>query len=363
MSLEGARILITTDAVGGVWTYTMDLAGALVETGAVVRIVTLGPRPGSEQRVEAMRRRIDLIETGHPLEWMASGRNAVRLAGKAMARLARQFGADIVQLNTPALAADARFPGRAVAVNHSCIGTWWAAVHGSALPERFAWCAAMTGDGLAAADVAVAPTAAFASVTREVHALRNLPRTVHNGRGAAAVSGGDPIDEVFAAGRLWDEGKNVQALNRAAARVAWPVRAAGDTAKPEGGRVRFPALRATGHWPGERVRRHLALRPIFVSPARYEPFGLAILEAAQAGCALVLNDIPSLRELWDGAALFVDVDDPADLAGGLQRLIDDPPQRRSAGLAAQERARVYSVGAMAAGMAAAYADVMATVGA
>ena len=352
--MDGARILITTDAVGGVWTYTMDLAGALVEAGATVRVVTLGPRPDAEQRVEAQRRSLDVVETGHALEWMAPGRDAVRLAGKAVARLARAFGADVVQLNTPALAADARFAGRVVAVSHSCVATWWAAVHGSKLPERYGWCAAMTGEGLAAADVTVAPTAAFAASTREIHALPGLPLAVHNGRAPAPASAGDEIDEVFAAGRLWDEGKNVQALNSAAGRVAWPVRAAGGVAKPEGGRVRFAALRSTGHWPGERVRGHLAQRPIFVSPARYEPFGLAILEAAQAGCALVLNDIPSLRELWGDAALFVDADDPADLAGGLQRLIDDRARRRELGLAARDRARAYSVQAMAEGMMAVY---------
>ena len=359
MSVDGARILITTDAVGGVWTYTMDLAGALAEAGAVVRVVTLGPRPGREQRVEARRRNLDVVETGHTLEWMAPGRDAIRLAGKAVARLARAFGADVVQLNTPALAAEARFAARVVAVNHSCVATWWAAVHGSRLPERYAWCAAMTGEGLAAADVAVTPTAAFAAATREVHALRGLPRAVHNGRVAPRTAPGDELDEIFAAGRLWDQGKNVQALNGAAAHVPWPIRAAGDTAKPEGGRVRFAALKSTGHWPGERVRQHLALRPIFVSPARYEPFGLAILEAAQAGCALVLNDIPSLRELWGDAALFVDADDPADLAGGLQRLIDDRARRRALGLAAQERARAFSVREMADGMIAIYAGMPA----
>ena len=354
MNVDGARILITTDAVGGVWTYTMDLAGALADAGATVRVVTLGPRPGAEQRIEARRRDLDVVETGHTLEWLAPGRDAVRLAGKAVARLARAFGADVVQLNTPALAADARFAGRVVAVNHSCVATWWTAVHGSALPERYAWCAEMTGEGLAAADVTVTPTAAFAAAVREVHGLRRLPRAVHNGRAAAQAAPGEEIDEVFAAGRLWDQGKNVQALNGAAGRVAWPIRAAGGMAKPEGGRVRFAALKATGHWPGERVRRHLALRPIFVSPARYEPFGLAILEAAQAGCALVLNDIPSLRELWGDAALFVDADDEADLAQGLRRLIDDRARRRALGRAAEERARAYSVRAMAEGMAEAY---------
>ena len=49
----------------------------------------------------------------------------------------------------------------------------------------------------------------------------------------------------------------------------------------------------------------LPTRPIFVSVSRYEPFGLAVLEAAHAGCALVLSDIPTFRELWQGAASFV----------------------------------------------------------
>ena len=63
-----------------------------------------------------------------------------------------------------ATVAAARFGGsRVVAVNHSCIATWWAAVHGSTLPERYGWCADVIRAGLAAADVVVTPTAAFAA--------------------------------------------------------------------------------------------------------------------------------------------------------------------------------------------------------
>lgn len=43
---------------------------------------------------------------------------------------------------------------------------------------------------------------------------------------------------------------------------------------------------------------------IYVHPALCEPFGLAVVEAAQAGCALVLSEIAPLRENWEGAALF-----------------------------------------------------------
>ena len=49
--------------------------------------------------------------------------------------------------------------------------------------------------------------------------------------------------------------------------------------------------------------------------------------AAAAGCALVLGDISSLRETWDGAALFVDPDDPPSLNAAIHALIANPGQR------------------------------------
>ena len=39
---------------------------------------------------------------------------------------------------------------------------------------------------------------------------------------------------------------------------------------------------------------------IYLCTSRYEPFGLAPLEAALCGCAVVANDIESLREVWGG---------------------------------------------------------------
>src|SRR5947199_312178 len=66
---------------------------------------------------------------------------------------------------------------------------------------------------------------------------------------------------------------------------------------------------------------------IFASPALYEPFGLTVLEAAAAGCALVLSDIPSFRELWSGAAVFVDPADSESLHRALRDLSADDHQR------------------------------------
>jgi glycosyltransferase involved in cell wall biosynthesis len=71
----------------------------------------------------------------------------------------------------------------------------------------------------------------------------------------------------------------------------------------------------------------LARASIYVHPARYEPFGLAILDAALAGCALVLGDIPSLRELWHDAAIFVPTEDAARLSRELTALIENGDRR------------------------------------
>jgi glycosyltransferase involved in cell wall biosynthesis len=91
----------------------------------------------------------------------------------------------------------------------------------------------------------------------------------------------------------------------------------------------------------------MARAAIYVMPARYEPFGLSILEAAVSGCALVLGDIPSLRELWDGAALFVPPADRRKLAHVLGDLIADAGLRNKLADDAQKRAANFSLERMA----------------
>ncbi|MDT8262603.1 glycosyltransferase, partial [Roseomonas sp. DSM 102946] len=91
-------------------------------------------------------------------------------------------------------------------------------------------------------------------------------------------------------------------------------------------------------------------------------FGLAVLEAAQAGCALVLSDIPTFRELWDGAAVFVPPDDEAAVALALDRMMADRAERDRLGDAARERARRYSTAAMSNAMLALYDSLPQPIG-
>jgi glycosyltransferase involved in cell wall biosynthesis len=162
------------------------------------------------------------------------------------------------------------------------------------------------------------------------------------------------------ASRLWDEGKNVATLDSAAAYLRVPFQAAGPLQGPNGARASFARLECVGELDEAQLGAFLAPRPVFASAALYEPFGLSVLEAAQAGCALVLSDIATFRELWSDAAVFVDARDAQGFAGAIQRLIDDPQERARLGAASQQRARKYTPEATAARMHELYAQLTAS---
>jgi glycosyltransferase involved in cell wall biosynthesis len=359
---QALRLFMTADAVGGVWTYALDLARGLVPHQVATTLATLGPRPSTGQLAQAETiPGLELIPMDLPLDWTAASPEEVKAAGAALAALAEGIGPDIVHLHSAALGAQASFPAPLVASCHSCVATWWDAVRASSLPDDFVWRAALTLQGYRAADALIAPTAAFAEATRRTYGLDTAPHVVHNGRRTARHRPEPlPLASPFAftAGRLWDEGKNIVALERAAARLRIPVVAAGPLEGPNGTRIELEQVRAVGPVRESEIAAWLSGAPIFVSPARYEPFGLAVLEAAQAGCALVLSDIPTFRELWDGAALFVPCDDDRALAAAIEHVIGDKDVRTRLGAEARIRSRLYSYEAMADGVAEIYRTLL-----
>jgi hypothetical protein len=69
------RVLVTADAVGGVWTYAVDLASGLARRGVVTTLVAFGPSPSRDQAAEALAvPALSLIDTTLPLDWMAAER-------------------------------------------------------------------------------------------------------------------------------------------------------------------------------------------------------------------------------------------------------------------------------------------------
>jgi glycosyltransferase involved in cell wall biosynthesis len=186
-------------------------------------------------------------------------------------------------------------------------------------------------------------------------------RVVRNGRDPSAFRPGRKEPIVLSVGRLWDDAKNVRAVEQVAARLAWPVHLAGDTVEPGAARASGGAGTVThlGRLAAAEVAGRMSAASIYALPARYEPFGLSVLEAALAGCALVLGDIPSQRELWDGAAIFVAPEDTDALERAIASLIDDEGLRGELAARARERAARYSTERMATGYMEAYATLVA----
>jgi glycosyltransferase involved in cell wall biosynthesis len=295
-----------------------------------------------------------------PLDWTAASPAEVEAAGERIAALAAELRPDIVHLNSPALASAGRFRAPVVGICHSCVATWWEAASSGPLPPDLAWRRDLLARGYRAVDALAAPSAAFAQATARMYGLRHAPLVIYNGRRSTSPSKARTAAKPFAftAGRLWDKGKNLAALDRAAARIAIPVLAAGPQHGPNHDSIALAAVTALGRLSESQIQDHLADKPILVSVALYEPFGLAVLEAAQKGCALVLSDIPTFRELWDDAAIFVPAYDDVSIAAAIETLANDAPLRARLGDAAQERSGRYTVEAMAAGVMDLYGSLL-----
>lgn len=339
------HVLMTVDPLGGVLTYARQLTLELRERGVRTTWACMGGRLGAEQRRELGAD--TLHESELRLEWMDDPWPDVERAGEWLLDLERRARPDVVHLNGYAHAA---LPWRApcMVVAHSCVCSWWRAVHGVPAPERYDRYRAAVRAGLSAAKVVVAPSRAMLDALEQEHGSVGPRQVIHNGLPSES---GEVSKEPFVlgAGRVWDAAKNIAALAKASGALSWPIYVAGDVKSPEGHELReLGGVRLLGALRPPALASWMRRAAIFASPALYEPFGLAILEAALAGCALVLGDIPSLRELWSGAALFVEPRDTAGLGHALRRLSTEQSERVELGQRARQRALAYGARRMSA---------------
>lgn len=349
------RVLMTADTVGGVWTYAVDLARALEARGVEVVLATMGAPMRPDQRAQlAGLSRLTLHESAWRLEWMEQPWDDVQRAGEWLLSLERRHRPHLVHLNQFAFGA-LPFAAPSLVVAHSCVLSWWRAVHGEGAPAQWETYQRKVQAGLAGAGLVAAPTRAMLhSLVRDYGPLP-AGLVLGNGRASALLRPGTKQPYVMAAGRFWDAAKNIAALQAAAHGLSWPVRVAGATTHPDGGRLLPGGVEFLGELRPAALAEQLRGASIYALPARYEPFGLSVLEAALCGCALVLGDIASLREVWGDAALYVDPADHAALHATLQRLVAQPAERERLAAAARQRAQQFTPERMADGYLQAYA--------
>ena len=341
------HVLVTADTVGGVWTYTRELVTGLVRRGARVTLVSFGEIPASPQTdwLDGLRG-VDFRPTAFRLEWMQEAEDDLAASSEFLLNVVRETRPDLLHLNQYAYGAlPVEMPKLVVA--HSDVVSWWVAVHGEEPRETrwMRWYRDTVTRGLAGAQAVVAPSRVMLDNVRAYYTRPAQSAVIYNGRNPGLFNPHTTKEDlVLAVGRLWDSGKQVTLLTDH--ELSCAVCIAGNHRHPDEvirGAVPAPAARRNIDFRGaqsEAQLMHLYSRAsIYAATSRYEPFGLAPVEAALSRCAIVANDIPAFHEIWGETACYFRYNDSADLARQIQRLQQDRELRLTFANLAYHRAR------------------------
>ena len=328
------HVLMTADTLGGVWTYTRELVTVLSGRGIKVTLVSFGEiASGAQSAWLEDLSGVSYYPTAFRLEWMQDAQPDLEQSADFIRALIAETKPDLLHLSQffhGAIKVD--LPR--IIVAHSDVVSWWVSVHGAEPPDS-EWIRQYRGNvmaGLAGADLVVAPTRWMLDQICRHYGEPKRKAVVYNGRDPQLFSPQvEKEDYAISVGRLWDAGKQATLLLR----DDLPLKTilVGPEQSPEGiiayakSMGRLPNLQIMAPQAEPQLRELFARASLYVATSRYEPFGLAPLEAALSRCALVANDIPTLRELWGEDAIYFERNNPHSLVLTIQELASNPSQR------------------------------------
>ncbi len=340
------KILMTTDTVGGVWTYSMELCRGLQTHDVEIHLATMGAKMSNWQKREVSAlQNVVVYETDFLLEWMQNPWRDIKECGEWLLHLEEEISPDLIHLNCFAYGC-LPFKSPVIVVAHSDVYSWFLSVKKDDPPAEwndYFWC---VKNGLKNADVVIAPSQSMMDAIKKVYSIERECFVIYNGRNKDLFCQKEKEPFIFSMGRLWDEGKNIKLLTNAASLIDAPVKIAGDNNFDQNSFYVPDNVEFLGKLSTKQIAAQLSSASVYVLPAKYEPFGLSPLEAALSGCALVLGDISSLREIWNDAAIYVDTDDAEALANTTNGLLDDEEQLEFYQSKALMRAQLFSSEAM-----------------
>ncbi len=357
------HILVTADTVGGVWTYTRELVTGLATRGIRVTLVSFGGVPTAAQSTWLKGLSdVTYFPTGFRLEWMQDAAADLSDSMSYLRTIIHERNPDLLHLSQYCYGAlEVQQPKLVVA--HSDVMSWNQAVRGAQPGDRWAqWYRATVQRGLAGASLLVAPSRSMLDCIESCYGSQSYSRVVYNGRTPALFN---PFvgkhNYAASVGRLWDEGKQSQLLMQLKnppipILLAGATAMAGEIEKSPGARQKHAQPGQRGDLPGQLIesratvefrgelseggmRELLSRAAIYIATSKYEPFGLAPLEAALSRCAIVANDIPSFREIWGDAAFYFRGSELESLEKALALLHGNPELRLGYANLAYDRAR------------------------
>ncbi|MBK6264978.1 glycosyltransferase family 4 protein [Marivirga sp. S37H4] len=342
------KILMTADTVGGVWTYALGLCKALLKYDVEIHLLTMGALLTKEQSAQVQQLpNVNLYESNYKLEWMQDCWRDVQLAKQWITAIFSKVKPDLIHFNNYGQTLGS-WSCPVITVYHSCVQTWWKAVKGEIPVQDWLRYIETVRNAIAASDVVVAPSKGMLEQARNVNGKFTNAEVIYNGLDIDIKDMPQKAEFILSAGRIWDEGKNIQLLSDIAKEIHWPVCIAGNNIDPDTGEApKLENVDFLGQLTNEEMQEYMAYAAVFVMPAKYEPFGLAILEAAKSSCALALARLDTLQEIWGDAALYFDPFDEREAKSVIQELVSNDRLRMKMSEKAFERAKKYSAEKMA----------------
>jgi glycosyltransferase involved in cell wall biosynthesis len=345
---DGLKVLMTADTVGGVWTYCVELCKALQRYNVKFHLVTMGAKMKQWQlaEVEALEN-VHVYETEYKLEWMQNAWDDVEQSGKYLLELEERIQPDLIHLNSFSYGS-LPFKAPKITVAHSDVFSWWKQVLIDQPSSDWSEYYERVKEGLQQSNHLIAPSNTMKAFVNKIYKPQTKSTTIYNSRNSKLFYNGEKQPYIFSMGRVWDEGKNIKLLIEAASKIKCEIRIAGDnTFETDSLEITGSNITFLGKLSTTEIARELSSASIYVLPAKYEPFGLSALEAALSGCALVLGDIDSLREVWQESAVYVNTNDAVELATTINNLFDDKAHLSTLASKAERQAQQYSTEKMA----------------
>jgi glycogen synthase len=344
------RVLVTADTFSGVWTYSRELVSGLVTHGAHVTLVSFGeiPLPHQTAWMDGLHG-LEYHPTAFRLDWMQEGEQDFHAAQDYLCAIVRDTRPDFLHLNQLSFGA-LPVPTPRLVVAHGDVITWWLSIHGHepAASAWLKWYRKTIVEGLKRAEAVVSTSRWMGEMLRLAYGDDFDGYVIPPGRNPIYFNPFVTKEEsILAIGRLWDTGKQVALLTQHT--HALPVCIVGADnpipapAMPIRADVRVSTgdheISVKGAQTESQLRSLYSKSTIFAATSRYEPTGLASIEAAFSRCAIVANDTDVYRELWGDAALYFERNDAESLGEVLATLDADREMTRLYGTRAYNRAR------------------------
>ncbi len=332
------KILMTTDTLGPLWQYCLELASALPEN-TEIHLASMGDLPDERKMAEAEAiSNLYIYPSSYKLEWQDDPWDEVEQASMWLLHLEQKLQPDLVHLNH-CVFGELPWDRPALVVGHYCMLSRWEATDNQPFPDVQERYRERIRKGLQSVDYVVAPSATLLRRLEAHYGPLHETEIIHYGITDVYQESRSKSNQILLSTEGIHEYEGLHALVKGAADLPYPLIIMGEHQAD----MHEASVAFTGKLNSNQLNEYLSDSRIFVSASRYEVFGWTALQAASQGCILILSDIDVYHEIWQDSALYFDPVHPESLREVILSLLAQPELTASLGKKSVQRSRDFDL--------------------